>query len=239
MNKLLHYSYINKLSHIPSALSMYNYIEILFKDKWVTKDDFIVLGKPFGAQAYYLVWQKYLGLKNIEKLGTGVKHDEIDFVDYSEETIGNALGVASGIAMTTDKKVWVNLSDGSLQMGNTLEAIQFIGQHQLENILVTIDWNEQQVTGCTKNIIDINPIKYMFVEYNWNIVTCNNAHDYSKISKSLKQAHEYVGPTVIIMKTLKGAGSPTLHQKKWHYRKIESLDELILLDNELIQRKNT
>ena len=235
MIELLHYSYINKLSHIPSALSMYNYVDAIFKDKWVTENDIIVIGKPFGAQAYYLIWRKYNKLRNIEKLSVGVKHDEIDFVDYSEETIGNSLGVASGIAMTTNKKVWVNLSDASLQMGNTLEAIQFIGQKRQKNIFVTIDWNGMQVTGKTSDIIDVDPIKNMFVDYGWNLCTCNNGHDYKEITKTLARSQGDERPTVIIFKTLKGGGHPELNDTKWHYRKIDSLDELTSLEKPLLK----
>ena len=36
--------------------------------------------------------------------------------------------------MTTERRVWVNLSDAALQMGNILESIQYIGQHNIKNI---------------------------------------------------------------------------------------------------------
>ena len=135
---LLKYSFEQKLSHIPSALSMLDYVDVLFTDEFVVPyRDHIVIGKPFGAQSYYLVWKKLGFLDKIEELNIGVKHDEISFVDYGEETMGNALGVAAGIAMTTDKNVWVNLSDASLQMGNTLEAIQFIGHNNIKNIFMS------------------------------------------------------------------------------------------------------
>ena len=147
--ELLNYSFENNLAHIPSALSMLDYISVVFK--YIKKTDNIIIGKPFGAQTYYLVW-KHLGwLKDIQNLHMGVKHDEVDFVLYSEETIGNALGVAAGVALVSDKKTYVNLSDAALQMGNTLEAIQFIGQHKLD-VLVTVDYNGSQVTGNTKHI---------------------------------------------------------------------------------------
>jgi len=155
---MIRYSYDNGLSHIPSALSMYGYLKKLFYNRLVTPEDHIVIGKPFGAQAYYLVWRNMGYLDNIELLSSGVKHDEIDFVDYSEETMGNALGVGAGIGMASDKMVWINISDASLQMGNTLEAIQYIGHNQLNNIALTIDYNGSQVTGNTNDILSVDPI---------------------------------------------------------------------------------
>jgi transketolase len=217
--ELLTYSFENNLAHIPSALSMLDYVNELFTKKLVTPNDKIVLGKPFGAQAYYLVWRKLGYLKDIEKLSMAVKHDEIPFVTYSEETIGDALGVAAGIAMTTDKLVWVNLTDATLQMGSTLEAIQFIGHHRLNNILVTVDNNGSQVTGKTNEIITVNPVTSFFTEYGWDVV--HTLHTFQISNK----------PKAFILNTIKGHGVPSIEKdiKKWHYRKIQSQEELQIL----------
>jgi len=223
VSRLLKYSFDNNLSHIPSALSMYGYIKELFNNRLVTPNDHIVIGKPFGAQAYYLVWKELGYLDNIEELSVGVKHDEIDFVDYSEETIGNALGVGAGIAMASDKMVWINITDATLQMGNTLEAIQFIGQMQLKNIALTIDYNNSQVTGKTSDIINVDPIIEMFKQYNWQV-----EHDLTNFGMTSR-------PRVYIMNTTKGDGLPSMikDNKLWHYKKIENSTELQLLVAEL------
>jgi transketolase len=220
---ILEYSFKHKLGHIPSALSMVDYVDELFTKRLVTPDDFIVLGKPFGAQAYYLVWQKLGYLTDIDNLSVAVKHDEIPFVDFSEETIGDSLGIAAGIAMTTDKLVWVNMSDATLQMGPTLEAIQFIGQHQLKNLLVTIDFNGAQVTGATDDIVSVEPVVSFFKENGWEVY-----HDLANFNISNK-------PKVFILRTSKGQGIPSMEGdiKKWHYKKIETLEELQSLVAEL------
>lgn len=224
--ELLEYSYENKLSHIPSALSMLDYVHVLFSEKIVTPDDFIVLGKPFGSQAYYLTWRRLGYLTDIEKLNVGVKHDEISFVDYSEETIGNALGVAIGIAITTDKRVWVNLSDASLQMGNILEAIQFIGHHRINNIFVTIDYNNAQVTGSIDSIIKVKPTIQFFKEYGWFTQEVNG-HDRAQLTSTFNNLVNTV-PNVVFCHTIKGKGVKSMENdiKTWHYKKIDTALEL-------------
>lgn len=221
--ELLEYSYKHNLGHIPSALSMLDYVNELFSKRLVTPDDKIVIGKPFGAQAYYIIWKNLGYLNDIDNLSIAVKHDEIPFVDYSEETIGDSLGVAAGIAMTTDQLVWVNLTDATLQMGATLEAIQFIGQHKLKNILVTVDYNESQVTGKTSDIISVEPVINFFENYGWEVY-----YDLQNFSISNN-------PKVFIMRTVKGHGIPSMERdiKKWHYKKIETLTELQSLVAEL------
>jgi transketolase len=224
--KILDYSYKHGLGHIPSAFSMVDYIQSVFK--YIKRDDKIIIGKPFGAQAYYVVWKDRGWLQDIDNLHMGVSHDQIKFVDYSEETIGNALGVATGIAMTTEKKVYVNITDGALQMGNTLESIQFIGQHQLKNIICTIDYNNAQVTGCTSDIINVEPVISMIRLYNWNLFVVDG-HDSNKLDQVMQQAVQNSDqPTMVVCITKKGNGINVMEKdiKKWHYKKIESEMEL-------------
>jgi transketolase len=221
--EILEYSFEKEVAHIPSALSMCDYVEELFVKKLVTPEDKIVIGKPFGAQAYYVVWKKMGYIKDFDNLSPVLKMDEIDFVDFSEETMGDSLGIAAGIALTTEKLVWVNLTDATLQMGPTLEAIQFIGQNCLKNVLVTVDYNGTQVTGKTKDIINTDPVIELFRSYNWEVF-----YDLKNFNISEK-------PKVFIMKTKKGNGVRTMENdiKKWHYRKIESKEELDFLIEEI------
>lgn len=231
--ELLEYSFQNKLSHIPSAMSMLDYVDVLFTEGFVTPDDGIVIGKPFGAQAYYLVWQKLGYLDNIEKLSVGVKHDEILFVNYGEETMGNALGVAAGIAMTTDQRIWVNLSDASLQMGNTLEALQFIGHNKMTNVFVTVDYNGAQVTGNVDDILTVDPIRDMCRNYGW-LVKDVEGHDRERLITAFDSL-SVSKSNIVFCHTKKGYGVKTIEQdiKKWHYKKIETLTELQSLVAEL------
>jgi len=221
--EMLEYSFKNNLGHIPSALSMFDYVYELFDKRLVTTDDKIILGKPFGAQAYYIIW-KHLGyLDDINNLSIAVKHEEIPFITLSEETMGNSLGIAAGVAMTTEKLIWVNLSDGALQIGSLLEAIQFIGHNKLKNILVTIDFNGSQVTGYTKDILNVEPIIDMFEKYGWEV-----NYDLNNFAIGDR-------PKVFVMRTIKGHGIASMEKnvKKWHYKKIETIEELESLKKEL------
>jgi transketolase len=238
--ELLKYSYENQLSHIPSALSMIDYVEVLFTSKHVTKDDYIIIGKPFGSQAYYLIWRRLGYLNNIEKLSVGVKHEEIDFVDFSEETMGNALGVSIGVAISNpEKRVWVNISDASLQMGNTLEAIQFIGHNKIKNIFLTIDYNNAQVTGKTQDVLSVSPVVNMFENYGWNLQIVDG-HEHSVIKKSLDNLSKFL-PNVIVFQTKKGKSIQSMENdvKKWHYKKIETSEELDFLLEEIYHETTT
>jgi transketolase len=224
VDTLVDFSHKNGCSHIPSALSMLTYVNFLFKHRIIQPfRDRIVLGKPFGSQAYYIVWKELGYLDNIENLSVGVKHYEIPFVDYSEETMGNALGVSIGIALAhPDKRVWVNLSDATLQMGSTLEAIQYIGQNKLKNIFLTVDNNNCQVTGHTSDVIDITPVIKMTEIYGWRVVTVNG-HDETQMKKELTSIENFDGPILINFLTQKGYGVDYMQKDpiKWHYKLLQ------------------
>ena len=228
---VLKYSIDKDLSHIPSALSMLNYITILFDNtdspSIIDSEWNIVIGKPFGAQAYYVVWNKFNDI-DIDNMSYILDKDEVDFVDYSEVTIGNALGVAAGISIGNNKKTWCNISDGSLQIGATLEAIQFIGFNNLD-ILLTVDYNGQQLTGSLEETLgmDIDSLKDYFINFGWSVYIIG--------SNDLDLNKEYLsnimdGPSVVLIDTIKGDGVIEMENDPvgWHYKKLGSMNEITL-----------
>ena len=224
IDSLKEYSYKHQLTHVPSALSMLTYVDTLFTQEYVKPfRDRIVLGKPFGSQAYYLVWKRLGYLDSIDNLSIGVKHREIDFVDYGEETMGNALGVAIGMAYANPTQViWVNITDATLQMGSTLEAIQYIGHNRINNILLTIDNNNCQVTGKTCDVLHINPVINFIHNNKWDVVTCDGHCEMTIRDTFMSQT---TVPRAFVYNTIKGYGIPYMEQDpiKWHYKPIESL----------------
>jgi len=163
-------------------------------------------------------------LKDIDYLSVGVKHNEIDFVDYSEETMGNALGVGTGIAIANPKcKVWVNLTDATLQMGSTLEAIQYIGHNKINNLFITIDYNNYQVTGKTSDVLSVDPVIGFMKSNGWHVTTVDG-HNINHIEKSFKKQNKNK-PNVIFFTTVKGYGVNYMQNNPvlWHYKPIEEL----------------
>ena len=238
LKRVLKYSINKKLSHVPSALSMLHYTHELFKYDMDAADRAIidpyewniVIGKPFGAQSYYIIWHYYYML-NIENLAYGVKHEEIDFVDYGEETLGNALGFASGISYN-GKRTYCNISDGALQMGSVLEAIQYIGHHK-QNIVLTVDYNRTQLTGNTTDIMGmtINGVYDMFYNAGWIPYIIEDSKFNAKNIKSILD--NIKGPIVFLIETHKGSGVVEMMQDPvtWHYKQLESLEEITLCEN--------
>ena len=137
--------------------------------------------------------------------------------------MGNALGVAIGIAIANPTQtVWVNLTDATLQMGSTLEAIQYIGHNKLDNILMTVDNNNCQVTGKTSDVLCVEPVIDFTHNNKWDVVICDGHCDVV-IKDTFTPRGEF--PRAFVYNTTKGYGVPYMEQDpvKWHYRPIETL----------------
>lgn len=235
IRKLLNVSAKYKFGHIPSALSMYKYLRYILPA--IKKDFNIVIGKPFGAQAYYTIWEEMGYIEDIAELSYGVKHKELDFVAYGEETLGNALGIAYGFAMCQAKPVWCNISDGALSMGPTLEAIvntQYFLHKLKAPILLTIDVNQQ--TSLDKTPFNIPSMIKLFESNGWLTYKCDMTlvfkdHSY-QIKNIIDNINKGIGNqmTVIFFKTQKGYGveemvdeSITNHYKVYDEDEIKKL----------------
>lgn len=239
IKKLLEVSAKYKFGHIPSALSMYKYLRYILPI--IKKDFFVVIGKPFGAQSYYTIWEEMGYIDDIGKLSYGVKHEELDFVAYSEETLGNALGIAYGAAICQDKPVWCNISDGALSMGPLLEAVvntQFFLHKLKAPVLLTIDVNQQ--TSLGKTPFDIPAMIKLFESNGWLTYSCDMTlvfkdHNY-QIKNIIDNIKKGIGNqmTVIFFKTQKGYGVKEMVDKSAnnHYKVYDEdeIKKLTILD---------
>lgn len=228
-------SYISKAGHIPSALSMVDYVSILFKKKYVSlTQDRIVIGKPYGAQAYYATF-KDIGLLNghdlfrFGKTGSILTHgitSNFPGIDFAEETLGSCLGVACGLALSmknneTPGKVYVNISDASLQAGTIWEAIMFASTHNLESITMTVDYNKLQILGT---LFGLDNLESKFKSFGWRVIH-EDGHESAAITKAYNEAfssNPHRQPTVILFDTVKGKGISFMEgDPDWHYKVLD------------------
>ncbi len=80
-------------------------------------------------------------------------------------SLGQALSQAGGIALARKQRgdsgnVWVFMSDGEFQEGQTWEAIDAIGRFELDNLKVIVDVNGQQCDGCIDEIEVADPLTH-------------------------------------------------------------------------------
>lgn len=241
--EILTATYENGWSHIPSAFSHVDYIWNFCKTL-NSENTKIVFGKPFGAQGYYIPFLHSGIINSYEGLSEGVKIQELkerskyqNLFEFSEETIGNALGVAIGVALANPTKtIWCNISDAALQMGQTLEALLFVFEHanKLRNLNVSIDYNGWQV--LSELTPDITPIIEMIYKSDKIRAVFCSGHDFSEENDNIDLSLGiFDKPTFYVFNTTKGKGITLLESnpKYWHYQGINSLDSLKFLTDKI------
>ncbi len=85
-------------------------------------------------------------------------------IETTAGSLGQTLSVAGGVALARTLKreagrVWVFMSDGELQEGQTWEAMQALAHFKLDNVGVYIDVNGQQCDGGTEAVMTVEPIQ--------------------------------------------------------------------------------
>lgn len=222
---ILTMSYKAKVAHIPSAFSMCDYLGVLFEKYVSPKTHRFILGKPFGAQAYYALFSFYKWIKSdLSKYGSlepdwrYIIQNQHPLISYIDESMGNCLSVACGIA-TARKNVFVNISDAAFQEGTIWESVQFAGAHKLSKIIMTIDYNNMQALGKISDISDLGNLSNKLQEFGWEAKECNG-HDIDAIRLTCERAinEDLKRPLALVFHTCKGKGVSFMEENSdWHY----------------------
>ncbi|WP_287421607.1 thiamine pyrophosphate-dependent enzyme [Candidatus Brachybacter algidus] len=105
--------------------------------------------------------------------------------------------------------VFVSTGDGELQEGQIWEAAMFAPFHKLDNLMVTVDWNGQQIDGTNDQVLSLGDLESRkWRTFGWRVVV-TDGNDMESIVKALEEAKTHVGtdiPTVILMRTNMGCG---------------------------------
>ncbi|HQW13084.1 MAG TPA: transketolase [Saprospiraceae bacterium] len=145
--------------------------------------------------------------------GHPTTHEGLPGVRTATGSLGQGLGVAVGFAVA--KKidndsgyVFAMTGDGELQEGSIWEAVMFAPFHHLDNLIVTVDWNGQQIDGPTDKILSLGDLESKFTSFGWRVLQSDGT-DMADIISKLNEAMTFKGlglPTVILMKTIMGEG---------------------------------
>ena len=156
--------------------------------------------------------------------GHPTTHEGLPGVRISTGSLGQGMSVGIGAALAkklnNDQSVVYTLhGDGELQEGQNWEAIMFAPNHNVDNLIATIDWNGQQIDGPTYKINDLGNIREKFDSFGWRTLEMNG-NDMDEVVHTLEEAKSLVGkgkPIAIIMHTIMGKGVEFMeNDHQWH-----------------------
>ncbi len=156
--------------------------------------------------------------------GHPTTHEGLPGVRIASGSLGQGMSVAIGAALAkklnNDNNVVYSLhGDGELQEGQNWEAIMFAPHHNVDNLIVTIDWNGQQIDGPTYKVINLGDIKEKFNAFGWHTLEMDG-NDMDAVVHTLKEARSLTGkgkPIAIVMRTVMGKGVDFMeNDHNWH-----------------------
>jgi transketolase len=157
--------------------------------------------------------------------GHPATHDDLPGVRIASGSLGQGLSVALGIALSKklnadSNLVYVLTGDGELQEGQIWEAAMFAAHHKVDNVIVTVDWNGQQIDGPNDKVMSLGDLEGKWKSFGWEVLQNPNGNDIESVIKSFELAKSKTGnnkPVVILMKTEMGFGVDFMSgTHEWH-----------------------
>ena len=125
------------------------------------------------------------------------------------------------------------LSDGELDEGSNWEALLFAPQHQLDNLVVIVDYNKIQSFGRVSDVLELEPLADKLHAFRWAVREIDG-HDMEALKKTFAALPFRPGsPSLILAHTVKGKGVSFMEDSlAWHY-KTPTMEQLALASAEL------
>tara|TARA_B100001989_G_C24536987_1_gene465020 strand:+ start:897 stop:1703 length:807 start_codon:yes stop_codon:yes gene_type:complete len=176
------------------------------------------------------------------RFGGHPKKGSTNSITWSTGSLGHGLSITCGKAFANKNKNYICiLGDGELNEGSIWEALMFLSQHNLNNILVMIDNNKQESLARTEEILSVENLELKIGGMRLDVKRI----DGHNIDILVEEINDYFyseflreKPLVLICDTIKGKGVSFMEaDPKWHHRKIKDHEYEIAL-RELEDEKN-
>lgn len=151
-------------------------------------------------------------------------------MEVTTGSLAQGLSMAAGVALARklrheSGRVWVFLSDGELQEGQTWEALQVIAHYNLNNLAIIIDMNAQQCDGAMSSVLELGNAAdklRAFGAYVFEI----DGHDIDALYQA-SEIRPQQGALIILAKTNPYQGMDFLAKRapKLHYVRFQSQQE--------------
>lgn len=211
------------------------YKRILEVENDSNQKDMFILSNGHISPVYYstLARSGYFDVKELDTFrkinsrlqGHPTNHDGLPGINISSGSLGQGVSVGLGLALSKKLNndpslVYVLTGDGELQEGQNWEAFMYASANKVDNIIITVDYNGQQIDGSTEDVLDIGDLKQKFEAFGWKVLEVEEGNSLDKVYETLSIAKENSKkgkPIVILMKTVMGNGVDfMMHTHEWH-----------------------
>ena len=258
---LLNFIYRIGMGHLGGELSCvevavalyYKYLNYDVMNPKMEGRDRFILSKGHCSETLYTIFseqraytQDYMveHFESLESYKFGMHSNRLKCpqIEVSAGSLGHGLPIAVGYALGAryrkeNYRVIVMIGDGEFDEGTNWEALMAGGHYKLNNLVCILDKNQLQMTGNTKDIMNIDPVADKVKAFGWNVIEIEDGNDIAQVCAALDQLPErdyakQAQPTFIISNTIKGKGVSFMEgNHKWHGGGISKEDlEIALAD---------
>ncbi|MEQ8818893.1 MAG: transketolase [Sumerlaeia bacterium] len=196
---------------------------------WPNRDRFVLSAGHGCMLLYSLLHLAGYGLdkkeiENFRQLGSKTPgHPEYGHTVGVETTTGplgqgagNAVGMGLAGLMLGDRfgkdlvdyHVYAICSDGDMMEGVSGEACSFAGHHQIGNLIFLYDDNNISIEGRTDITFKGENVGKRYEAYGWHVQHEVDGHDFEALNAAIEAAKADPRPSLIVMQTTIGKGSP-------------------------------
>lgn len=217
------------VGHIGGVMSVMDALTVIYYDKANVDPknpkkqdrDRIIMSKGHAGPAMYAVladlgyypkeWMCTLN-QNGTNLPSHCDMNKTPGIDMTAGSLGQGLSAAAGMALAAKidgnpATIYCFIGDGESQEGQIWEASMFAGAHNLDNLIVLLDYNKMQLDGPVAAINRLDPVADKWRAFNFFVQEIDG-HDIEQISDAIDKAKANKGaPSMIVMNTIKGKGA--------------------------------
>ncbi|MFQ5411368.1 MAG: transketolase [Phycisphaerae bacterium] len=148
------------------------------------------------------------------------------FFDAATGSLGQGLSVGAGLALAArtrgiDRQIYVIIGDGESREGQIWEAMDFVTDHYLKNVVAIFNCNGQ---GQADYVSECQSAKALIAKaeaFDWNVMPVHG-HDPESIRTILANPEERVRPLAVIAMTQKGWGCESLMDQSNHGKPVSA-----------------
>lgn len=157
--------------------------------------------------------------------GHPTTHEGLPGVRVASGSLGQGISVAIGAAQTKKLNndshlVYTLCGDGELQEGQNWEAIMYAAGNKVDNLIVTVDYNGQQIDGAVENVLPLGNLKGKFEAFGWQVLEIEKGNDLQAVITGMLDAKKATGkgkPICVLLHTVMGNGVDfMMHTHAWH-----------------------
>lgn len=176
------------------------------------------------AHAGYFPREELMTLRQLgSRLQGHPERKRLPGLETTSGPLGSGLSQATGmvLALRMDKAmhrfVYVVMSDGEQDEGNTWEAAMLAGKNKLGNLIAITDRNNIQIDGPTETVMPLEDLKAKWEAFGWHVIEIDGNDIEAVIDAAAMARAVTEKPVMILAYTVPGKGVDFMeYDFHWH-----------------------